>query len=144
MPTRKTIEQERAADAWARVNEIDSTSFTKEYGSQARGLPAMIQTNGLGQTLAFLKAKGKNEDDKAYQRLYDHLSAWGFEHLTGNKDKKQLPSSQDKTDDLLEWLIHHDSAVYRRATAEALAYALWLRRFAEAKGWGDEGDGGQP
>ena len=26
----------------------------------------------------------------------------------------------------------------------ALAYALWLRRFAEAKGWGDESSGGQP
>lgn len=146
MPNRQTTEQERARSAWSNVENIDGKGFKKEYGSQARGLPAMIQTNGLGQTLAFLKAKGKNEDN-AYKSLYTHLSRWGFARLTGDDSKKPIqgtrgPGNQPiETNDLLEWLIHHDSAVYRRATTEALAYALWLRRFAEAKGWGDDGGG---
>lgn len=139
MPNRQTTEQERAKSAWANVEETNTKSYKKEYGSQARGLPAMIQTNGLGQTLAFLKAKGKNEDN-AYKQLYAHLSKWGFARLTGGNAAQSLPGGRT-TSDLLEYLIHHDSAVYRRATSEALAYALWLRRFAEAKGWGEEGGG---
>lgn len=143
MPTRQTTEQERAKSAWGCVEGVANKSYRKEYGSQARGLPAMIQTNGLGQTLAFLKAKGKNEDN-AYKALYGHLSRWGFMRLTGNNTARQIPNSTRTTSDLLEWLINSDSATYRRATTEALAYALWLRRFAEAKGWGDEGQGGTP
>lgn len=139
MPARQTTEQERAQSAWANVENIAGKSYNKVYGSQARGLPAMIQTNGLGQTLAFLKAKGKNEDN-AYKALYSHLSQWTFARLTGGAADQPLSGGRT-TGDLLEYLIHRDSAVYRRATSEALAYALWLRRFAEAKGWGDEGGG---
>jgi len=147
MPNRQTTEQERAKSAWKDVEEIDRKGYKKEYGSQARGLPAMIQTNGLGQTLAFLKAKGKNEDN-AYKGLYTHLNRWTFARLTGDNTEKPLPGTRGgdrqplQSRDLLEWLIHHDSALYRRATNEALAYALWLRRFAEAKGWGDGSDEG--
>lgn len=141
MPTQKTTEQERAASAWDNVNQLDGAGekTQKKYGSLARGLPAMIQTNGLGQTLAFLRAKGKGDPQDHQQMLYDHVAKWGFKRLTGNNKAKQLPDAGRSTADLLEWLIHNDSAVYRRATTEALAYALWLRRFAEAKGWGEEG-----
>ena len=40
-----------------------------------------------------------------------------------------------KVDDLLERLVKPgtSSADYRRATAEALAYLNWLKRFAEAE-----------
>jgi len=143
MPTRQTTEQERARSAWEHVEDVAAKSYKKEYGSQARGLPAMIQTNGLGQTLAFLKAKSKNEEN-AYKALYGHLSRWGFGRLTGDNTAKTPSHSSRTTNDLLEWLINSDSATYRRATTEALAYALWLRRFAEAKGWGEEGQGGTP
>lgn len=145
---RKTTEQQRAASAWNNIEEVDGgQGDKKEYGSLARGLPAMIQTNGLGQTLAFLKAKGANKTgetgEKTHKVLYRHLANWGFERVTGNTDAKTLPGTNPsrRSKDLLEWLIHNDSAVYRRATTEALTYALWLRRFAEAKGWGEEGGG---
>jgi len=144
MPTRQTTEQKRAKSAWDRIEDVANKSYKKEYGSQARGLPAMIQTNGLGQTLAFLKAKSSKNEDNAYKALYGHLSYWGFGRLTGDNTDKTPSHSSCPTSDLLEWLINSDSATYRRATTEALAYALWLRRFAEAKGWGEEGQGGTP
>lgn len=128
MATRQTTEQERAKSAWKNVDEIEAASEKgkKEYASLARGLPALIQTNGLGQALAFLRAKGKNDPTKQHSVIYKHLSVWVCSRMP------QEPGN------LLEWIITQDSGMYRRATREALAYSLWLRRFAEAKGWGGE------
>lgn len=127
MANRQTTEQERAKSAWSNIERVP-TSIQKEYGSLARGLPALIQTNGLGQALAFLCAKGKGEPAKQHSVIYKHLSEWVCSRML----QEEPPSN------LLEWIINQDSGMYRRATREALAYALWLRRFAEAKGWGGE------
>jgi CRISPR-associated protein Cmr5 len=37
------------------------------------------------------------------------------------------------SDRLLNWVVEKDSVAYRRATAEALAFLNWLKRFAEAE-----------
>jgi CRISPR-associated protein Cmr5 len=118
-------EQGRASHAWDVIQKVPAKE-RKKYGTLARKLPSLIQTNGLGQTLAFLCAKGGKDDHDAHNVLYSHLSEWVVE---------QVGSSGD----LLEWVIKQDSGQYRRATTEAIAYALWLRRFAEAKGWGEAG-----
>jgi len=155
MPTRQTTEQKRAKSAWDNLVEIEQIAdklanrnedqkLKENYASLARRLPALIQTNGLGQALAFLKAKGENKPNKPQSLLYRHLSTRVFRQLTNSDNPQPLPGGRASTNDLLEWLINSDSATYRRATTEALAYALWLRRFAEAKGWGEEGQGGTP
>jgi CRISPR-associated protein Cmr5 len=138
----RRTDQDRAAAAWKAIEQADQASRkgklnAKEYGSWARGLPAMLQTNGLGQTLAFLKAKGEGKADKMHSVLYRHLCAWvgpwvGLPAETRAEDRA----------DFLQWIVTQSSDVYRRASAEAIAYALWLRRFAEAKGW-DESSGGE-
>jgi CRISPR-associated protein Cmr5 len=132
-PTQQqTLQQKRAAHAWARVESIVSRpeDFRKKYGSQVRGLPSLIQSDGLGQTLAFLKAKDKDKRDSYYFSAYNHIDSW-----TQDKD-----SGLNVQGDLLKWLLEQSSTDYRRATAEVLAYLSWLKRFAEAKGWQqDEG-----
>ncbi len=128
MSTRKTLEQERASDAWDKINRVNKDE--KKYGSLARGLPAMLQTNGLGQTLAFLKAKGKGDSDDYHTVLYNHIGQWlnyRIVNVTGTE-----------ASDFLGWLVRQRSDTYRQATTEAIAYSLWLRRFAEAQGWADE------
>jgi CRISPR-associated protein Cmr5 len=121
----QTLEQERARQAWQDVSSI-SDQLGSKYGTQARKLPALIQINGLGQTMAFLRSK---PDNQAMRKVYDHLSGWVMGRMGG-------------TSDLLQAVTRWSSDEYRRATTEALAYALWLRRFAEAKGWaeGEEED----
>lgn len=114
-------EQARASRAWDEIEKVRSRQ--KEYGTLARKLPALIQTNGLGQTLAFLRSK---PDKSHFTQLYSQISGWVVERM-------------EASGDLLEWVIKNDSNRYRRATAEALALALWLRRFAEAKNWGEAG-----
>jgi len=116
MSQQQTLQQRRAAAAWADVQRIEKTPSKDEYLSLVRGAPAMIQKDGLGHTLAFLKAKkGGHHLD-----LNGHLSKWVMtEFKTGQSD-------------LLEWLLKASSADYRRATTEAMAYLMWLKRFAEA------------
>lgn len=123
----KTLEQQRATRAWECVDEVTSKSqdFKKKYGSLARKVPTLILTNGLGQTLAFLKAKGKNHPADEHTVLFRHLSRWVLSQVA--------PSSPATNGDLLQWVLQNDSASYRRATVEALAFLTWLKRFAEAE-----------
>ncbi len=117
MSTRQTQEQERAARAWENVsNGVKGKGFAKEYKALAASAPADIQTNGLGQTLAFWLSKGKGE----HKALYGHVSAW-------------VISRMGASGDLLQWINQTDSTRYRQATVEALAFLGWLKRFAQAE-----------
>jgi len=123
----KTLEQQRAHQAWQCVQEVTSKSqdFKKKYGSLVRRLPMLVLTNGLGQTLAFLKAKDKNDSSDEHTMLFQHLSRWVLSQVA--------PASTGTNCDLLNWVLANDSAAYRRATMEALAFLNWLKRFAEAE-----------
>jgi len=101
------------------------TRWKKEYSSLARKVPTLVLTNGLGQTLAFLKAKGKNDPADEHTVLFRHLSKWVLDQVA--------PGTSSSNDDLLQWVLSNDSAAYRRATTEALAFLTWLKRFAEAE-----------
>lgn len=80
MPSQlQTIEQKRAASAWAVIKPIkekQSDDFKKKYSGLARSMPAMMQNAGLGQALAFLRAKAGQDHSKAEWHLYGHLSDW--------------------------------------------------------------------
>lgn len=113
----RSLEQERAAHAYMAVIEARGKK-DKELKSLARNAPASIQSNGLGQTLAFWKAK-KEEHHLA---LYGALSRWlKAQHVFEDSD-------------LLVWIVTKATSLqYRQATAEALAYLNWYKRFAEAE-----------
>ncbi len=120
----QSLEQERAASAWNAVKGIQGKGFAKEYKPLAAGSAADIQINGLGQTLAFWKAKA-NSGKPQFEALYKHVSEWVRERL--KKENIEVPA-----DGLLEWLVSKaDTDQYRRVTAEASAYLIWLKRFAE-------------
>lgn len=120
MSQQQTLQQKRAAKAYEQVSRISS----KEYGSLVRGLPAMIQGDGLGQTLAFLQAKRKPHHLDAYHHLQEWIA--------------MQPQFSDVGSDLLVWLLKQNSDTYRQVTTEAQGYLTWLRRFVEARGLGDE------
>jgi CRISPR-associated protein Cmr5 len=121
----QTLEQQRATKAWEAVSQVKedprNTKHQKEYDSWVKKVPVLILTNGLGQTLAFLKSKS----DREKELLYEHLSVWLKTQMSWSPQSQQKP-------DLLERLIHESSANYRRATIEALAFLNWLKRFADA------------
>lgn len=150
---RQTLEQKRGKHAWDKIRQIqdfsqarpdDNGTLESEYCSRARGLNAMVQQNGLGTTLGFLKAKGKTEKDENGTTLFDkkkrprynapylllqHLSEW-------MRVQSFVPTNNEYRgyDGLLLWITNMASSDdYRRATTECLAFGLWLRRFAEAE-----------
>jgi CRISPR-associated protein Cmr5 len=121
----QTIEHQRASKAWELVNRVKqearSSKEQKEYNSWVKKAPVLILTNGLGQTVAFLKSKS----DREKQLLYEHLSAWLMGQISWSAQAQQKS-------DLIDRLIHESSTSYRRATLETLAFLNWLKRFADA------------
>ncbi len=141
-------EQARAKQAWDDIENIDriekyqnsdgktrddkaEIKFKKEYGSLARGMPAMIQMNGLGQSLAYLLAKSKGYNDKYYIFLYRHIALWLKNTIHELKNEEDLKI-------ILPILVELPSKKFMYATREAIAFSIWLRRFAEAKGWAED------
>ncbi len=125
----RTLEQERAAHAWKKLHATKLDTPDKEKQGKLKTLassaPASIQSNGLGQTVAFWKAKESNKEEDHFTALYNALEGWLKEQLGFSKP-------------LLEWIATEaTSAQYRHATAEALAYLNWYKRFAEAELEGD-------
>ncbi len=80
----------------------------------------MIHTNGLGQAIAF--CKGKNE--KAYTEIVAMLAEWLCE--------EGRPFAEFDSDNILTAITQSDMQTYMRAQAEAMAYLLWVKKFAKA------------
>jgi CRISPR-associated protein Cmr5 len=114
----KDLEQLRAADAWMQIPK----GSNKEYVNSAKSAPALIMNNGLMQTLAFLKSKGKDD-------LCNHVCSWLLTQVFNSNEKV---NPQQLFDAIMIELHRSDSLVYRRATEEALAYLRWVRQFASA------------
>ncbi|HOJ16539.1 MAG TPA: type III-B CRISPR module-associated protein Cmr5 [Caldisericia bacterium] len=105
----KTQNQERAEFALKEVKGQD-----RKFATYAKKLPALITTNGLIPTLAFLKSKGESK------QVYDVVDEWLNKKLLVNNNR-----------DALEALIQADFNILRLATMEALALANWLKRMVE-------------
>jgi CRISPR-associated protein Cmr5 len=109
MSKRQTQEQKRAKQAWKNVHdEVAGKDFAKEYKRLVSSAPTDVQTNGLGQTVAFWRSKGELQ----HKTLYRHLSDW-------------VMLEMGEVDDLMHWIT--------QTTVEALAFLGWLKRFAQAE-----------
>lgn len=122
--SKPTLEQRRAKHAWEAIQRAKQVKDPKKYGGQAKKLPMRIMASGLGQALAFLKAKGYAPE------LLVGIGDWVLDKRANPESKKPMP--QD--DALLKAIVNGESDSLRRATDETLAYLQWLNRFAEAEG----------
>ena len=125
----RTIEQQRAAHALARVAELQAqkTEFKKRYRPYVDRLGPAIVMNGLGQALATERAaagsKPETDDEKAHHELYAGLSAW-----LCRPDGGIYPRGND----LLQELMEQGEERYLRAQAEALAWLEWHKKCCRA------------
>lgn len=92
-------------------------SQRKEYRSFARAFPTLIHVSGLAQATAFASVKSK-----------------GMRHEVLKDLDRVMRQDQDRRED---WTVCAESravgsAEYRLLTREAIAAALWLKRYAEA------------
>jgi CRISPR-associated protein Cmr5 len=151
----RTLSQRRAAHAWqviravadernkkgepAFIREGNATEAGKKLGGNMKKLPTRIISAGLGQALAFLRAKGEAP-------LLEHaLAVWLRDERTKRSDVSYAypgdRPAHETAKKLLDELVNQWSpSDLRRHTAEALAYLPWLIRFAEAKGLMEGGE----
>jgi CRISPR-associated protein Cmr5 len=116
-----TLEQQRAADAWARAQGCDDG-----YKNLAKGLPALIMNSGLMQVLAFLHEKGSKSAQLHCRILGDHLRAW-----LSKRFPKELPNAD--FDPFMQALMTKvDPRTYQAITTEAFAWLRWARQMAPA------------
>lgn len=122
----RDLDRSRAEVAWNDIQTVKKQGYQAKYGSLARKMPSLVQTNGLAQTLAYLEAKGKRNDPKSRKEhfvvAFDHLSNW----ICDNR-------LRIGTGNLLSRVLKMDNQSYRLITNEALAFLQWLKRFAEAE-----------
>ena len=118
--TRKGIEQGRATYAFAKVDSVSkngSDNLKKTYKTAAKKLPVLIKTNGLGQSLAFIKKR-----NGGYDKLYEQVGEW----LQTEDTQGLVPQGE-----LVEQVIQLESPAYRQVTVETLALLNWVRRFVD-------------
>lgn len=113
----KTLEQKRAEFAWQKVQ-----GQSDDYLRLVKSLPAMIMTNGLMQTLAFLEGKG--EKQRHHKDLVNHLIEW--------LAKRDVVRERSDFKGVMETLYSLESQKYQQATEEVLAILRWLRQLVDA------------
>jgi CRISPR-associated protein Cmr5 len=122
----QNIEQCRAKAAHALVTNNLNSDRLRAYSNS---LPAMILTNGFGQTMAFIKMKGVAKDREltpeqhAYNSLYTSIQDW--------LSKKELITINADTD-LIKAITQISQQEYQIATVETLAYCKWIKQLATA------------
>ncbi|MCW2279328.1 type III-B CRISPR module-associated protein Cmr5 [Heliophilum fasciatum] len=140
-------DQQRAGYAWTKINDAAAQKFADRYKELVRKFPAYILTNGLGQALAFLVAKGSQtlgdkrscpNEQKAHGALYLHIQEWlcqeGMAYADAVAGEMRDPDGGNRDFRLMERIVRQEqgSLSYRQATMETLALLQWFKRFAEA------------
>ena len=116
----QTKEQQRSAFALKQVETIFGIPVKKDDANFVVGVPTMILTNGLGQTLAFLLSKGKSQHTGTFHAVQSWLG----------REMPDLAAADESA--FLHKLAEADQRVYLRAQQEALAMLQWLKRYARA------------
>ncbi|MGJ3241628.1 MAG: type III-B CRISPR module-associated protein Cmr5 [Opitutales bacterium] len=119
--SQSTLEQRRAAHALNEIKQLQSGNHYGNFTSYVDALPAAILTNGLGQAMA-TELAGK--DKEGHRKLYEVIQSW----LCGGDDT----SPYKQGDNLIEAITNSSETDYLRAQPEALAYLVWLKKFARA------------
>lgn len=120
----QTISQQRAKFALNEVTSIVDSLVEKDHDewlSRANEIPAMIQMNGFGQTMAFYLSKGG-----MHKKMYDLIAKWLC------NEAKIYEDSKSSKIDLMKKITESNMQTYRIAQAEAQALLLWVKKFSKA------------
>lgn len=116
----QTKEQKRSAFALEQIEKVFRLPVDKETANFVVGVPTMVLANGLGQTLAFLLSKQKDQHTKTFRVIRQWL-------------EQEVPSLKTGSDlDFLKSFAVLDQNKYLLAQQEALALLQWLKRYVRA------------
>ncbi len=113
-----TLSQQYARAVYTQIEIIRGRNdqFHKDYGRLCNRFPSLLLHNGLAQTLGFLTVKAGGNANLAEGVFLGQLA----------KILHQPP------DQFLDSVINASLPDYRRLTRQALAAAIWYKRFAQS------------
>jgi len=112
MSPAQTRQQKRAKIAYDCIKKVEPLTDVKDdYSNLAKKFPALVQSCGLAQTIAFVEAKDKRTN------YLKHLSK-----VMARNENEDLGTASREAD-LIE---------YQRLSYEAIEAATWLKRYSEA------------
>jgi CRISPR-associated protein Cmr5 len=124
----QTLSQRRARHALERIEahhaHVAGKKRYKNYVSYAESLPATILMNGLGQACALLLARAEGDLNRPHGLLYGDLQSW----LCGSDVAVPFNGKSE----LMAAIVGSNQEEYFGAQTEALAYLVWLKKFANA------------
>lgn len=123
MSGEKSLDLQRAEHALLAIEGLKGENIG-HYVSYVSALPATILLNGLGQALATLLSAAKGKSDDPHQKLYDQIQSWLC------RDAVDAPYKNEPS--LIKAIADGSEQTYLHAHAEALAYLVWLKKFAVA------------
>lgn len=118
----ENIQQERAKFAIEQLEKISSNQvIDKDIATFIVGMPNMILSNGIGQTMAFLLAKNDKE-----KKVYKILKNWICKKYAnlGFTDKSDM--------DFIKTFCTLKQDKYLEIQRECLRLCEWLKRYARA------------
>ena len=119
----KTLAQIRAANALV-SSKVPGMGLGQKGGDAISGFPMLIKTDGLLAAIAF--SLETNKEGKSKQEGANHIVTAIAKHLSSTG----IQICDAKTArDLVDELSGEDANKLRHATAEALAYLAYLKRF---------------
>jgi len=122
----QTLDQKRAVHALAKVRIVKGSDAAGNYRSYVEALPAMIVMNGIGQACATLLSRAADDKprNRAYRLLLNHLRDWLCREDGGVYRGENS---------LIDGIVKGDQQTFVHAQVEALAYLVWLKKFAQAE-----------
>lgn len=124
----RSWEQMRAQDAFDKITRVSylQEAVQSRYVSYAKGLPASIISNGVGQAAATLQAaaSAKTKEEDPHMMLYRHLESW----LCSQDERAPYPNQKN----LMKAIVSGSQAQYRWAQQESMAWLVWIKKFAVA------------
>lgn len=111
MSERKNIEKNRMQAAY-------DIGHIRNYKNRVNKLPAMLHTNGVGNTIAFISQK--SEWNEVYKDITDYLT-----------NKSKLPFKDRIGTDLMKCVKDLTDDEIKILQLELFNFINWLRRFAK-------------
>ncbi len=121
--SRNSLEQQEAMYALQSVKKVREEDTSEDYFIQVKRLPAMVLTNGLGHSLAFLRSKAANKsaDKSGHRALFDDIAGW-------LQEIEVYPSEGE----IMEHIMKGSMNKYLEAQSHVMRLLTWLVRFANA------------
>ena len=117
----RTKEQKRSQYALQMLEEMFGVHVDPDPANFIVGVPTMVLTNGIGQTMAFLMFKKK---EKKHLNVFKIIQGWLQQEIPELKTESNI--------DFLKKFSTLNQKEYLTAQQESLAMLQWLKRYARA------------